>query len=284
MDPALIAALAAVVGVIVTVWRQLAQQAADRRNRLDDKFTSIVGNLGDKSTAVQASAVVSIINFLKPQYRDFHDQVFMVLLVNLKLRRPNIINNILVNGFEKAAQIRLKPGQDISTRPELDLSRCNLYHINLSGLDLSNADLAYTKMQNANLTGAILFRVRGIESNLENARLSRANMEEARLNKTCLRNAQLHDARLVSVTLKEADLTGAEFYRAKLQGAHFEGACINGARFEQANLSDAIFKNIKDIDEKTLRSISRAENWHKAHFDKDTRRQIQRLAEIQAQS
>ena len=280
MDPALIAALAAVVGVIVTVWRQLAQQAADRRNRLDDKFISIVGNLGDKSTAVQASAVVSIINFLKPQYRDFHDQVFMVLLVNLKLKRPNIINNILVNGFEKAAQMRLKPGRDSNTQSELDLSRCNLYHIDLSGLDLSNVDLAYTKMQNSNLTGAILFRVQGIELNLEKARLSRANMEEARLNKACLRDAQLHDARLVSATLKGADLTRTEFYKAKLQGAHFEGACINGARFEQANLSDAIFKGIDDIDEKTLKSISRAENWRKAHFDKDTRRRLQEIAGV----
>ena len=213
MDASLITALAAVVGVIVTVWRQLAQQAADRRLRLDDKFTSIVAELGGQSTAIQASAAVSITNFLKPRYRDFHEQVLMVLLVNLKLDRTDVVNSVLIKGFEKAIRMRLrsaggsgaqsrqglsyrgyyraasslfvtafrkamripaKPARDRDAQSGVDLSHCNLYRADLSGLGLSNADLGFTRLQGANLTGADLSRAQGWRANLRGLDMIRA--------------------------------------------------------------------------------------------------------------
>lgn len=275
----LITALVAVIGVIVTVWKQLSQQEADRRRRFDEKFTSIVANLGAESPTIKASAAVSIVSFLKPEYEVFHDQVFMVLLANLKLEHSDVLNKLLVNGFEKAIRIVLQSAKDKDAQFELDLSRCNLYRVDLSGLDLTQADLGFAKLQGANLTDAILRRVRGWEAHLENARVSRANLEEARFQRACFRGGQFHDARLVSADLKETDLTEAQFYRAKMQSAHLEEANLNRARFEQADLNDTFFYGAKNLNAETLKSISKALNWQKAHFDDDVRARLEEIAQ-----
>jgi uncharacterized protein YjbI with pentapeptide repeats len=275
----LITALVAVVGVIVTVWKQLAQQEADRRRQLDERFTSIVANLGSNSPAIQASAAVSIISFLKPEYKAFHGQVFMVLLANLKLEHDDVINRLLITGFQKVIRIQSQSAKDKDTLFELDLSRSNLCHADLSGLDLRQADLGFAKLQGANLANTNLRRVRGWESNMERARLSRADLEEARLRKAIFRGGQFHNARLVSADLRETDLTGAQFYQAKMQSAHLEDANLDGAKFEQADLNDTFFCGAKNLNTKTLKSISKAFNWQKAHFDDAVRVELEKLAQ-----
>lgn len=279
-----ITTLVAIVGIIVTIWKQIGQQEADRRQRendslrrLDEKFTSIVTNLGSESPAIQASAAVSIISFLKPEYKAFHDQVFMVLLANLKLQYSDALNKVLIEGFEKAIRIRLQSIQEKDEQFELDLSGSNLHRVDLSGLDLSQTDLGFAKLQGANLTNANLRRVRGWRVNLENARLSRANLEEARFRKAQFRGTQFHEARLVSADLKETDLTKAQFYRAEMQSAHLEKANLNGAKFEQADLNDAFFYGAS-LNAETLKSILKALNWQKAHFDDDVRAKLEELA------
>ncbi|GAG71227.1 unnamed protein product, partial [marine sediment metagenome] len=164
----LITALVAITGVIVTIWRQIAQQEADRRQReneslrrLDEKFTSIVANLCSKNEAIQVSAAVSIISFLRPEYEAFHDQVFMVLNANLKLQHSKSLNKLLIKGFEKAIRIQLQSVKKKDKHFELDLSGSNLYRVDLSGLDLSQADIAFSKLRGANLTKTNLYRVKG---------------------------------------------------------------------------------------------------------------------------
>ena len=111
-----------------------------------------------------------------------------------------------------------------------------------------------------------MFRAKGWKVNLENARLSGAILQEARLMKARLRNTHFHGAILISANLKKADLRGARFQRARLQSAHFDKAVVLGAGFEDANLKDTFFLGTR-FDNASLKSILRARNWEKAHFD-----------------
>lgn len=297
LNAAFITAIVALLGVFATIWKQLAeskrQRDMDRRQReldreqreienqrvIDQKFTSIVADLGSESDAIQASAAVSIITFLKPEYKVLHDQVFAILLANLKIQHSNAVNQLIVTAFEKALRGKFDRGIEIERddKFELDLSRANLIQGNLSDLDLTNADLGFAQLRLANLTGAILFRARGYKANLEKARLSKANLNEARLQKARLNDAYLHECNLVAADLKKADLRGAQFYQSKMQAAHLEGANIIGARFEQANVSDTYFIDVK-ADAQALRSLVKARNWQKAHFDEEVRLKLEEMA------
>lgn len=294
-NAAFITAIVALLGVFATVWKQLAeskrQMELDRRQReldreqreienqrgVDQKFTSIVADLGSASEAIQASAAVSIVTFLKPEYKVLHDQVFAILLANLKIKHREAVNQLIVTAFEKALRGKFDRAKEGADKLELDLSRANLTQSDLSGLDLTNADLGFAQLRLANLTGTILFRARGYEANLEKARLSRANLNEARLQKARLNDAYLHECNLVATDMKEAELRGAQFQQAKMQAAHLEGADITGAKFEQANVSDTYFIGVK-ADAQALRSLVKACNWQKAHFDEEVRVKLEEMA------
>lgn len=280
----IVTTLIAVIGVFITIWRQTSERELDRQQReddslrrLDERFTSIVSDLGSESEAVQASAAVSIVTFLKPEYHVFHDQVYTVLLANLKIEHSQAVNRLLVRAFEKAVRIGLQPLRERGEGAELDLARAHLDRIDLSSTDLSEADLGFTELRHANLTEAVLFRARGFGAQLEEARLSRANLNEARLREANLRGAQAHGANFVAADLKDTDLRKVQFHQAKMQAAHLDGAKLQGARFEQANLSDTYFLGA-DLDSGTLRSILRASKWQKAHFDPEIEAELEELA------
>jgi uncharacterized protein YjbI with pentapeptide repeats len=282
---ALLTAGVAVAGVFVTIWRQFEERRKDRqqrefesRRRLDEKFTSIVTNLSSDNRSLQMSSAVSLLTFLKPEYSAFHEQVYLILLANLKLRAEPQINDLLVDAFQKVVRIRLGAAGEAGGLTELDFSHTNLYRIDLSGLDLNGLDIGFADLRHANLRDANLFRVRGIEANLEKTRLTRAKLGEARLVRANLREAHLHQANLVAATLKETNLRGAQFFQAQLQSAHLEKADVSGARFEQADLKDTYFTGAT-FDGQALASILKAGHWDKAHFDEEI---AAKLAELNA--
>lgn len=290
----LITALVALVGVFITIWKQLyetrRQRELDRKQRdldreqreiesqrrLDEKFNAVVTSLGSESEAIRASAAVSIVTFLKPEYEALHDQVYTILLANLKIQHSDAVNRLLVEAFEKALRRRLDVARKGGGFLELDLARANLTRANLSKLDLRDADLGFTQLRLADLTEANLFRARGYEANLEKARLSRANLGEGRLQKARLTGAFLHEANLVAADLKEADLTHAQLQQASMQSAHLEGATIQGARFEEANLKDTYFQGAK-LDRQTKQSLTRARFWRDAHFDDAVKAELEEI-------
>jgi uncharacterized protein YjbI with pentapeptide repeats len=281
----LLTAVVAVAGVFVTIWRQFEERRKDRqqrefesRRRLDEKFTSIVTNLSSENRSLQMSSAVSLLTFLKPEYSAFHEQVYLILLANLKLKAEPQINDLLVDAFQKVVRIRLGAPGEAGGLTELDFSHTNLYRIDLSGLDLNGLDIGFADLRHANLRDANLFRVRGIEANLEKTRLTRANLGEARLVRANLREAHLHQANLVAATLKETNLRGAQFFQAQLQSAHLEKADVSGARFEQADLKDTYFTGAT-FDNQALASILKAGHWDKAHFDEEI---AAKLAELNA--
>ena len=254
---------------------------------MEDNFNSIIENIGSESPSIQASAIVSLLTFLNDEYKEFHQQVYMILLANLKIGNAKNVNTLMVKAFEKALRLNLKEIQsqrsditnDSGNQLELDLSRTNLYRIDLHGENLENVDLAYSNLQYANLTGCNLLRAKGIGANLSGARLSRAILKEGRFNEANFEKTQFHGTNLVSATLKNSNLKGAEFQRACLQEAHLEGSEINGAKFEQANLNNTFFKNVKCNDAE-IKSILRAKDgsWKKANFDPEIKEKLQEFS------
>jgi len=280
-------ALVALLGVLVTIWKQIhesnrqrdldrKQREADSVRRLDEKFTSIVTALGSKSEAVRAGAAVSIATFIKPEYKALHEHVYPILLANLKIQHSEEIHRLLLKAFNKQIRFELELVQKQGGTIDLDLSRCYLNRADLSGLDLSEADFAFAKLRYVNLENAVLRRAKGIEADFENANLHGANLNEVRFDKACFREARLHEANMVSAFLKGADLTDAQFQQAKMQGAHLDNAKLDGAKFEGANISDAFFRGAT-MNLGTLRSILYSYNWQNAHFDDATKTRLEQL-------
>ena len=294
----LLTALLAIIGAVITIWKQIEersrQQKLDRQQRdkdrqqreaenlrrIDEKFTAIIKDLGSDSVPIQAGAAVSILTFLKPVYQTYYEQVFLIILANLKVKkdqREEATAELLLKGFEKA--IRLLIDYKIKQREtvELDLSHADLKRVNLSKLDLINADLGFVDMPNVVLEEANLFRVKGYGANLKRARLSRANLNEARFKTAIFTDALFHEANLVAANMKETDLQRAQFYQAKLQSAHFENADLRGAQFKQADINDTFFKGAL-LDDQALKNILKAFNWNKAHFDDEIKKYLEHLA------
>jgi uncharacterized protein YjbI with pentapeptide repeats len=141
--------------------------------------------------------------------------------------------------------------------------------------------VAFAQLPRANLKGAKLWRVKGYEVNLEDAKLGGETiLGEARLRKAHAPRAQFHKANLVAARLEEANLEGAEFFQARLQSAHLDEANLAGARFEQAHLDDAFFRGAT-VDQRTLEGLVGA-NWRDAHFSPEVEAELRRLSEAKA--
>ncbi len=283
----LLTMLLAIIGAIITIWKQIEERKKDRQQResenlrrIDEKFAAIVKDLGSDSVPIQAGAAVSILTFLQPRYEAFYEQVYLIILANLKIKkdkREEATAELLLKAFEKAIRLliefKMKQGEPI----ELDLSHADLKRVNLAGLELSNTDLGYADMPNAVLEGANLFRARGYGANLRGARLSRANLNEARFKTAIFTDALFHESNLVAANMKETNLQHAQFHQAKLQSAHFENADLRGAQFNQANIDDAYFRGAL-LDDQALKSLLKAYNWKDAHFDEEIKLRLENLA------
>jgi uncharacterized protein YjbI with pentapeptide repeats len=102
-------------------------------------------------------------------------------------------------------------------------------------------------------------------------------LHDIRFKEALCRGADFSGAILVNAHLEDADLTDAKFYGARLQAAHLEGAKLVGAQFQQSNLADAYFIGA-EFDFASKRSITRAVNWRKGHFDPDVLGELEQLA------
>lgn len=274
--------IVAIIGVFTTIWKQFSEQQRDRAQReaeslrrLDEKFSSLVQDLGSDNTSLKVSAVVSLLTFLKEEYAQFHEQVYLVLLANLKIKQDLQVNRLLIRAFEEALRLKLEK----EPPPEsLDLTHTCLYHIDLSNLDLTAADLAFADLQLANFKEARLFRLKGYQTKFIKATFTDANLSEARLNKAVMEYAHLHNTTLVAADLKKTNLQCAQFYGAKMQSAHLEGADLRGACFEQANLKDTYFTGAT-FDQNALKSVIKAYHWQKAHFDEEINKKLEAMSQ-----
>ena len=287
---AIITALGAVFGVFISYGKYLrekhnetAQKKQENQIRIETRFYTIIENLASTNELLKASAIVSLRTYLKPEYKEFHKQVYLILLAHLKADFSDNANTLMVKTFEEALHAYLKlveaTGRNDDNKTELDLTRVNLYRIDLHGLNLENVDIAFSKLQNANLEGCNLKRAKGYKTDLSGARLSRAHLEEGRFKYAIFEKAKFHGTNLVSAKFKNTNLNGAEFQQALLQEAHLDNSDIYGAKFESANLNNTYLRNI-GYDELALKSIlkSKGKSWKKANFDHVTYEKLQQLS------
>lgn len=279
-----ITAIIALLGVFVTVWRQMSessrQREIDRRQqeneqlrRFDERFHQIIEGLGSEVEAIRAGAAVSILSYLNPEHARFHEQVFLVLMANLKLCHDDITRSLLVRGFEQA--IRQKAitiealNADIEEKDEkviLDLSHCDLTGARLAAVNLSWADMRESKLCSTHFRKACLQRLNAQGADLTGAQFPQADLRKATFDDAILPDARFSGADLRWVHFRKADLRRVKFQGAPLQSALFQGADLRGARFEHADLNNAIFKGAK-LDRATMKSLVKAYNWRKATFD-----------------
>lgn len=283
--------IGAILAIGLPVWKEtrerrhqraeeLEQQKLELRRRFEEQFGRAIADLGDDKEAVQVSGAVLLENFLRPDYADFHDQVYRVLCANLTVDHSRLVNRFLARAFAQAARVHVAAAAKSGERATLDFARCHANRVDLSGLDLTGADFAFGHFRSANLTGCDLTRALGRETHFEKARFSRSTLTEVRFHKAYCEEAQFHEAVMTSAELRGADLRNAAFQQARLQGAHLNEAKLTGARFDQANLSDAYFTGA-ELDEGVLRSVLNAadESWRKAHFDPAVEHRLAELAQ-----
>lgn len=284
----LITALVAVGGLGATFWKQMSDQNSQRtrdrkqrktesKRRLEDRFATILTELGSEATGIKAGAAASLVTYLEPQHSRFHHQVRLAVLTNLKFPQEEPIRKLLARVYVQALR-----SEEPINQFERDLSRAQLANTDFSAVDLPEADLAFANLRDSNLLGSNLARARGWKVVLEGSRLCPAEGRAMHLNDVrfkgalCYR-ADFSGAVLVNAHLELADLRDARFYGARLQAAHLEEAKLHGAQFQQANLADAYFFGA-EFDGACMRSITRAVNWRKGHFDPEVRLELERLA------
>lgn len=274
-----LSAVGAFVGVLLTFRSQRRQQAqqrvadhdqreAESQRLLDARFSSILGDLGAKSEAVQAGAAVSLLGFVDALHLEdepraaFNHRARLAALANLKVSHTPTICKLLTRVLEAA----LRTSEPLEPA-ERDLSHAFLPRADLSELDLTSADVAFADLHEANLTNATLYRARGREADLTGARVcgKDTDLREIRFRKASAERADFRESNLRAAHLEEAILNGAKFQQARLQSAHLDNAELTGASFQQANLNDTYFTGAT-LDDATLQSITRGVNWQKAHF------------------
>ncbi len=285
------AGLVALLGVLVTIWKQIgdqshqrqadrgqrdkdrAQREADSARDQDARLQSAVMNLGSASEAVRVGAAATLISFVRPEYQRLLHEVRLITLANLKIQHDQSVRRLLVRAFGAAA----RTGTPLAG-VELDLAGAHLERAELSGITLAGGDLGFAQLTSADLRGCDLSRVHGREAVLTRARICGpgTSLEAARMEKAIAANTNFQEARLVSAHFEGADLTRAKFQRAQLQAAHFENATLYGAKFQQADLNDCYFTNAR-LDDDVRRTIVRAKNWQHAHFSADERAALDRL-------
>jgi uncharacterized protein YjbI with pentapeptide repeats len=285
---AFLTALVAAAGLLATVWKQSSDRTAQRERdidqreteserRLEDRFASILNDLGSTAIPTQAGAASSLVTYLRPEHKRFHHQVRIAVLTNLKVDHTEPIRKLLARVYKEA----VGTGEP-ADRFERDLSRAKLENTDLSDLELREADLAFAELRNSTLVGCDLYRALGIGVNVEGSRACSVggritSLIEVRFRKAKCRGADFSGTRMINAHFEAADLRDTHFFQARLQAAHFEEAKLQGASFQQANLNDAYFYGA-EFDERALRTIVRAFNWRNAHFDWQTSQLLENLA------
>ena len=272
-----LAAAAAIIVSLIGFRRERAlqreQNAAARRQHLDERFSDVLRGLGSESESVQAGSAASLLAFLGDRDKRFHRQVRWATLANLKVGHTPTVRMLLVRAFEEALRVE-EPVDPV----DLDLSHALLAGVSLRGITLDHAKLSRVDLSGADLANCSMKGVHGRGARLEGARItgSQADLLNARLPDAKAPGANFGGANLVNAHLQGGDFEGASFRGARMQAAHLEGARLQAASFDGANLADAYFVDA-EFDTESLESISALESWEKAHFSPDVERQIRAL-------
>jgi hypothetical protein len=255
---------ALLIGAYFT-WRQV--QVA-REGQLTDRFTSAVGQLGNRSIDVCLGGIYALERIAIDSKRD-RQTAYEVMCAYIRKHasfqppdEPSVPEAPPASGDRPgstdglAAKRRLawQAGQGPPLRVRaadvqaaisvlgrrlgvpghdtLDLSRVDLRGARLREARLPSADLHYSDLSGADLSGADLHL-----ADLTGTRLAAAGLIGANLHQADLRTAILWHVRLDDADLRGTDLTGADLSGAHLPRAHLEQADLRGADLSGTDLS-----------------------------------------------
>lgn len=116
-----------------------------------------------------------------------------------------------------------------------DLENANLQNIDLARIDLEKAQMRSVRLDDSDLTDALLFSAELSEANLNGTTLIRTHLSFANLENASLMLADLTDAKLFGANLTNSNfaatvLDNADLREAKLEGAMFNSAGMRGAQ------------------------------------------------------
>ena len=262
--------LVAIVGLIATLWRQVSESSRERaldrlqrdrdreqkkldrqqreddgQRRLEEKFTAIVSNLGSDSISIQASAAVSIMTFLKPEHKDFHTQVFLILLANLKVqhRRTPPATRAQPQGLLQAmfAAFGREIGRGLGR--EGGIFGKSIRQIGTGTSQESAPNETLTNLLIAAFQKAIRTQRPPSQDKAEQLPidLSRSCLNRADLSNLNLRNVDLAFSELQSANLTESDLFRVRGFEVHLEKARLSRANLSEARLQKAYLDKAQF-------------------------------------------
>ncbi|MEM1394608.1 MAG: pentapeptide repeat-containing protein [Cyanobacteria bacterium P01_C01_bin.38] len=168
--------------------------------------------------------------------------------------------------------IEAAKGEEFSPARISALQELVKLNISLAGIPLSNTNLSNVNLSDANLIGANLSN-----ANLSDANLSDANLIGANLRDANLRDARLHYANFIRANLSRTNLSKTRLYDANLSRARLYGANLENANLSGADLNGAIFwdkESGKEAKNLTLEQIKQAENWEKAIYSPEFRKEL----------
>lgn len=119
-------------------------------------------------------------------------------------------------------------------RQEQGRERYSMENRNLSGRDLSKVDFHETNLRLSNLTGTILH-----QANMSDVLAFQTRLNGADLSGAMLRRARIDESELKGADLSQADAREAGFFESDLSGANLKNCDLSKADFVLANLSDA---------------------------------------------
>ena len=232
---AIVAALLAVVGVLVTAvvnfrqWtgsqkkahdKDLEDREAEQERRAEERFQAAVTGLGDEKEGAMISAAITLRTFLHPDYKQFHAQIFDLAVANLRIPRPA---NLPLDPDTPLPYTSLNQALSVLFIEAFQLvqsqSKRNPQLLNAKGVRIDNAYLMEANLRQVWMPGAFL----------READLSGADLSEANLSGSNLRRANLIGANLSGIRLRSADLVETELCDANLSNAKFRGANLRRA-------------------------------------------------------
>lgn len=264
-----------VVGFFVSVFQWFVQ-------RRQERFTSLVQNLGGAHPSQRATAAAGLRLFLSPRFtkkvdRKLRKRALETLVLALGLEADTLvqraIGKYLLDAKGEAEQPLLELMNDIRRIVNPKWNLIGEYFKPQPGTDQTREIRAEIKaQQHAFLVAALT---------IANIRESRPNLERAPFRELLLIEEQ---KALKGANFTQASLLGADFFNTNLEGANFTKADLAGAMFPDADLKDVVFDeaillrtNFRCAKNLNLQAVLRAETLEGAEFDEDIREAITNL-------
>lgn len=260
----LLSTFVVVIGGLIGLWRWLADRQDTRLKQAEERFQKIIEGLYSDKDQTRVGAASMLRTFLQPGYKQFHRQVFDLVVAHLQVQPlgaepPSALSQALTIAFKDSVPLVSKslkhhrgynPGYEYESLDArgIHLDSANLYRAELGPVWMSDASLQKASLAKAFLSGVVL----------EDAHLEGADLKEANLENAVLTGIYLTNANLTNANLKGAKLSGAHLLAATLTGANLTNANLGGgedlsynhyggADFSGTILEDALFLDGTDL-------------------------------------